>query len=68
MEKIFGADSIELGNELHKLSQILFNDQKVEEAKAVIERALGIVTMHYGSGHPVTKDLLHMRMCLMEVK
>ena len=67
-EKIFGADSIELGNELHKLSQVLFNDRKVAEAKDVIESALRILTTQYGSAHPVTQDLLEMKMCLMDVK
>ncbi|XP_064634402.1 SET and MYND domain-containing protein 4-like isoform X2 [Lineus longissimus] len=68
IKKMFGSRSIELGNELHKLAQILFNDHKEDEALMVIKKALKILTSHYGSSHPVTKDLLEMQTCLLDVK
>ncbi|XP_067655261.1 SET and MYND domain-containing protein 4-like [Haliotis asinina] len=64
----YGDSSIELGYELQKLAQILFNDKQVGKALDVIDRALNILTIHFGnnSGNKDIEELVQMKSCLVE--
>ncbi|XP_019632879.1 PREDICTED: SET and MYND domain-containing protein 4-like [Branchiostoma belcheri] len=67
VELQFGACSVELAHELHKLAQLQFNGQQVAECLDTIERALSIFGCHYGDHHPKTKELKAMKDCLIDV-
>ncbi|XP_072021683.1 SET and MYND domain-containing protein 4-like [Amphiura filiformis] len=67
IEKIFGEDSIEVAHELHKLAQIYFNGKEVEKARDVIDKALRLFILHYGSTHELVEELSQMKQCLMEL-
>ncbi|XP_046552424.1 SET and MYND domain-containing protein 4-like isoform X2 [Haliotis rubra] len=64
----YGDSSIELGYELQKLAQVFFNDKQVGKALNVIDRALGILTIHFGknSGNEDIEELVQMKSCLIE--
>ncbi|KAG9485840.1 hypothetical protein GDO78_008753 [Eleutherodactylus coqui] len=63
----YGPASIELGHELFKLAQILFNGREVHDAMGVILRARDILSMHYGPDHTMVQELQEMRTCLLEL-
>ncbi|XP_035658825.1 SET and MYND domain-containing protein 4-like [Branchiostoma floridae] len=67
VELQFGACSVELAHELHKLAQLQFNGQQVAECLDTIERALTIFGCHYGDHHPKSKELRAMKDCLIDV-
>ncbi|KAI8506045.1 SET and MYND domain-containing protein 4 [Branchiostoma belcheri] len=67
VELQFGACSVELAHELHKLAQLQFNGQQVAECLDTIDRALTIFGCHYGDHHPKTKELKAMKDCLIDV-
>ncbi|XP_031563260.1 SET and MYND domain-containing protein 4-like [Actinia tenebrosa] len=67
VEKAYGSSSVEYGHELHKLSQLLFNDQQVKKALATIDKAVGLLGTHYGHCHPDVKELGEMKKCLVAV-
>lgn len=64
----YGHSSIELGYELQKLAQVLFNDKQVGKALTVIDRALTILTIHFGknSGNKDMEELVQMKSCLVQ--
>ena len=67
VEKTYGSSSVEYGYELHKLSQLLFNDRQVKKALSVIDQATSLLSMHYGRRHPDVKELVEMKKCLVAV-
>ncbi|XP_038670712.1 SET and MYND domain-containing protein 4 [Scyliorhinus canicula] len=60
----FGDGSLELGKELFKLAQILFNGQVVDEALSVIEQAESLFSLHCGVEHEMMIELREMKSCL----
>ncbi len=54
---IFGADSIEYGHELHKLSEVLFKAGKLCEAVTMATRAEEIFRAHYGESHELVTEV-----------
>lgn len=82
IQEIYGANSIELGNELQKMSDILVNAVSqaireeashaeirdlVKEAKVAVNDAEEIFVLHYGRGHQSVKDLEAKRDTLSQV-
>ncbi|XP_071790711.1 SET and MYND domain-containing protein 4-like isoform X1 [Asterias amurensis] len=67
VEKQFGSDSIELANELQKLSQVLFNAGEVQDTLSVIDPAINLLTLHYGAKHHDVQELTQMRSCLISL-
>ncbi len=67
VEKQFGSDSIELANELQKLSQVLFNAGEVQDTLSVIDPAIKLLTLHYGARHQDVQELTQMRSCLLSL-
>ncbi|XP_069800694.1 SET and MYND domain-containing protein 4 [Dendropsophus ebraccatus] len=63
----YGPSSIELGHELFKLAQILFNGREVADALGIIMRARDILSMHYGPDNSMVQELEEMRTCLLEL-
>ncbi|CAI9555487.1 unnamed protein product, partial [Staurois parvus] len=61
----FGASSLEVGHELFKLAQILFNG--VADALSTIVRAQHILCLHYGPDHCLIQELHEMKTCLQEL-
>ncbi|XP_072326252.1 LOW QUALITY PROTEIN: SET and MYND domain-containing protein 4 [Scyliorhinus torazame] len=60
----FGDGSLELGKELFKLAQTLFNGQVVDEALSVIEQAESLFSLHCGGEHEMMIELSEMKSCL----
>ena len=56
-EVIYGSQSIELANELHKYSDVLFHARKWETLKTVVKRAREIFIINYGEGHDAVGTL-----------
>ena len=67
VEKAFGSSSVEYAHELHKLSQLLFNDRQVKKALSTIDKATNLLARHYGRSNPDVKELSEMKRCLIEV-
>ncbi|KAM4045315.1 SET and MYND domain-containing protein 4 [Anomaloglossus baeobatrachus] len=63
----YGSSSIELGHELFKLAQVLFNGREVDDAMAIILRAWDILSVHYGPDNSMVQELQEMRTCLLEL-
>ncbi|KAM8975834.1 protein-lysine N-methyltransferase SMYD4 [Pelodytes ibericus] len=63
-----GPSSLELGHELFKLAQILFNGCEVADAMSTILRAQQILSMNYGSDHNLVQELQEMRTCLLQLQ
>eukprot|EP00062_Callorhinchus_milii_P011622 gi/632957790/ref/XP_007894676.1/ PREDICTED: SET and MYND domain-containing protein 4 [Callorhinchus milii] len=63
----YGSSSVECGQELYKLSQILFNGRAVTEALSVIEEAVEVLTVHRGRADQMVEELREMRSCLESV-
>ncbi|KAG8590184.1 hypothetical protein GDO81_006671 [Engystomops pustulosus] len=63
----YGPSSIELGHELFKLAQILFNGREVVEALGIIVRARDILLSHYGADNNMVQELQEMRTCLLQL-
>ncbi|XP_040279493.1 SET and MYND domain-containing protein 4 [Bufo bufo] len=63
----YGPSSMELGHELFKLAQILFNGREVDDAMGVILRAQDILSVHYGPDNSMVQELQEMRTCLLEL-
>ncbi|KAM4702443.1 SET and MYND domain-containing protein 4 [Discoglossus pictus] len=64
VEHRFGSSSIELGHELFKLAQILFNGREVTDCMSTILRAQQLLSMHYGADHNLVQELQEMKTCL----
>ncbi|XP_077494043.1 protein-lysine N-methyltransferase SMYD4-like [Amblyomma americanum] len=82
IREIYGENSIELANELQKLSDVLVNavpqairqeasaeeiDHLIRDADAVIDEAMTIYILHYGRRHHTTRDLQAKRRMLATV-
>lgn len=65
VEKAFGSSSVEYAHELHKLSQLLFNDRQVKKALSTIDKATSLLSRHYGRSNPDVKELSEMKRCLI---
>ncbi|KAJ7416378.1 SET and MYND domain-containing protein 4 [Willisornis vidua] len=62
-----GPTSEEIGHELFKLAQILFNGFAVSEALSTIQRAEEILSMHCGPQSAQIQELQEMKTCLSEL-
>ncbi|NXD11590.1 SMYD4 protein, partial [Nothocercus nigrocapillus] len=62
-----GPSSVEMGHELFKLAQILFNGFAVSEALSTIERAEEILSVHCGPQSTQIQELKEMKTCLLEL-
>ncbi|NXL36921.1 SMYD4 protein, partial [Glaucidium brasilianum] len=67
VEMHHGPSSIELGHELFKLAQILFNGFAVSEALSTIQRAEEILSVHCGPESTQIQELQEMKTCLSEL-
>ncbi|NWI56984.1 SMYD4 protein, partial [Calyptomena viridis] len=67
VEMHHGPSSIEIGHELFKLAQILFNGFAVSEALSTIQRAEEILSVHYGPQSAQIQELQEMKTCLSEL-
>ncbi|KFP78031.1 SET and MYND domain-containing protein 4, partial [Apaloderma vittatum] len=67
VEKHHGPSSIEIGHELFKLAQILFNGFAVSEALSTIQRAEEILSVHCGPQSAQIQELQEMKTCLSEL-
>ncbi|XP_038615137.1 SET and MYND domain-containing protein 4 [Tachyglossus aculeatus] len=62
-----GPASVEMGHELFKLAQVLFNGLAVTEALDAIQRAEEVLAVHYGPWNDQIQELQEMKSCLMEL-
>ncbi|NXP51754.1 SMYD4 protein, partial [Heliornis fulica] len=62
-----GPSSVELGHELFKLAQILFNGFAVSEALSTIQKAEEIFLVHCGPESTQIQELQEMKTCLLEL-
>uniref|UniRef100_A0A8C3JNS7 Protein-lysine N-methyltransferase SMYD4 n=1 Tax=Calidris pygmaea TaxID=425635 RepID=A0A8C3JNS7_9CHAR len=62
-----GPSSVEIGHELFKLAQILFNGFAVSEALSTIQRAEEILSVHCGPRSTQIQELQEMKTCLLEL-
>ncbi|NXM68438.1 SMYD4 protein, partial [Serilophus lunatus] len=67
VEMHHGPSSIEIGHELFKLAQILFNGFAVSEALSTIQRAEEILSVHCGPQSAQIQELQEMKTCLSEL-
>ncbi|KAM9176800.1 SET and MYND domain-containing protein 4 [Mergus octosetaceus] len=67
VETHHGPSSVEMGHELFKLAQILFNGFAVSEALSTIQRAEKILTVHCGPQSTQIRELQEMKTCLLEL-
>ncbi|XP_023795285.1 SET and MYND domain-containing protein 4, partial [Cyanistes caeruleus] len=67
VEMHHGPSSVEAGHELFKLAQILFNGFAVSEALSTIQRAEGILSVHFGPQSAQIQELQEMKACLSEL-
>ncbi|NXB99749.1 SMYD4 protein, partial [Orthonyx spaldingii] len=67
VEMHHGPESVEIGHELFKLAQILFNGFAVSEALSTIQRAEGILSVHFGPQSAQIQELQEMKTCLSEL-
>uniref|UniRef100_A0A8C5T559 Protein-lysine N-methyltransferase SMYD4 n=1 Tax=Malurus cyaneus samueli TaxID=2593467 RepID=A0A8C5T559_9PASS len=67
VEMHHGPSSVETGHELFKLAQILFNGFAVSEALSTIQRAEGILSVHFGPQNAQIRELQEMKACLSEL-
>ncbi|XP_053817379.1 SET and MYND domain-containing protein 4 isoform X1 [Vidua chalybeata] len=67
VEMHHGPLSVETGHELFKLAQILFNGFAVSEALSTIQRAEGILSVHFGPQNAQIQELQEMKACLSEL-
>ncbi|KAF1488505.1 SET and MYND domain-containing protein 4, partial [Eudyptula minor novaehollandiae] len=67
VEMHHGPSSVEIGHELLKLAQILFNGFAVSEALSTIQRAEEILSVHCGPQSTQIQELQEMKTCLLEL-
>ncbi|XP_010139954.1 PREDICTED: SET and MYND domain-containing protein 4, partial [Buceros rhinoceros silvestris] len=67
VEKHHGPSSVEIGHELFKLAQILFNGLAVSEALSTIQRAEEILSVHCGPQSTQIQELQEMKTCLSDL-
>ncbi|XP_053130535.1 SET and MYND domain-containing protein 4 [Hemicordylus capensis] len=66
VEARYGPSSIEAGQELFKLAQVLFNGCAVPESLGAIRKAEAVLSTHWGAQSPPVRELHAMRACLQE--
>ena len=54
---IYGPQSIEVANELRKLSEVLISAREWRQALDVTGEAIILFTLHYGKHHETVRDL-----------
>ncbi|XP_008117659.1 SET and MYND domain-containing protein 4 [Anolis carolinensis] len=64
VEAHYGAGSIEVGQELFKLAQVLFNGRFVPEALQAAEKAEAVLSVQLGPRGPEVQELQEMKACL----
>ncbi|KAM5274434.1 SET and MYND domain-containing protein 4 [Ctenodactylus gundi] len=62
-----GPSSVEMGHELFKLAQVLFNGFAIPEALNAIQKAEKVLLMHYGPQSDEIQELQKMRSCLLDL-
>nr|XP_060612740.1 SET and MYND domain-containing protein 4 [Anolis sagrei ordinatus] len=67
VEAHYGAGSIEVGQELFKLAQVLFNGHFVPEALQAAEKAEAALSVQMGPRSPEVQELREMKSCLEEL-
>lgn len=67
VEARHGSSSVEMGHELFKLAQILFNGCAVPEALRTIEKAEKVLLVHYGPRSDEIQELREMKSCLLDL-
>ncbi|NXD82777.1 SMYD4 protein, partial [Halcyon senegalensis] len=67
VEMHHGPSSVEIGHELFKLAQILFNGFAVSEALSTIQRAEEILSVHCGPQSAQIQELQEMKTCLSDL-
>ncbi|XP_074968979.1 protein-lysine N-methyltransferase SMYD4 isoform X4 [Phalacrocorax aristotelis] len=67
VEMHHGSSSVEIGHELFKLAQILFNGFAVSQALSTIQRAEEILSVHCGPQSAQIQELQEMKTCLLEL-
>ncbi|XP_004594020.2 SET and MYND domain-containing protein 4 [Ochotona princeps] len=67
VEAHYGTSSIEMGHELFKLAQILFNGMEIHEALSTIQKAEGVLLVHCGPCSDEVLELRQMRSCLLNL-
>ncbi|NXI55461.1 SMYD4 protein, partial [Chloroceryle aenea] len=67
VEMHHGPSSVEIGHELFKLAQILFNGFAVSEALSTIQRAEEILSVHCGPQSTQIQELQEMKTCLSDL-
>ncbi|NWS61385.1 SMYD4 protein, partial [Chunga burmeisteri] len=67
VEMHHGPSSVEIGHELFKLAQILFNGFAVSKALSTIQRAEEILSVHCGPQSTQIQELQEMKTCLSEL-
>ncbi|XP_063150837.1 SET and MYND domain-containing protein 4 [Candoia aspera] len=67
VEAHFGPSSIEAGQELFKLAQVLFNGCVASEALRAVQRAKAVLSVHLGTRSAQLRELQEMRACLEEL-
>ncbi|NXU83335.1 SMYD4 protein, partial [Xiphorhynchus elegans] len=67
VEMHHGPSSEEIGHELFKLAQVLFNGFAVSETLSTIQRAEEILSMHCGPQSAQIQELQEMKTCLSEL-
>ena len=66
VETRHGPSSVEIGHELFKLAQVLFNGLAVPEALSAIWKAERILLVHCGPESEEVRELREMRSCLLD--
>ncbi|XP_012871767.1 PREDICTED: SET and MYND domain-containing protein 4 [Dipodomys ordii] len=67
VEARYGPTSVEVGHELFKLAQVLFNGFAVPEALNTIQKAEKVLMVHVGPQSSEIKELQEMRSCLLDL-
>jgi hypothetical protein len=63
-EAVYGDTSVELGNDLLKYAEVLFNAQMEAKCLELIDRAIKIFTINYGPECRSVSELLEMKEAL----
>ena len=66
LKRVYGEESVEVGNEVAKLAQLYFNDQQILEAMNCVERAKLILQKHCGKDDVMLFELEEMRKVLLQ--
>ncbi|XP_048221188.1 SET and MYND domain-containing protein 4 isoform X2 [Perognathus longimembris pacificus] len=67
VEARYGPTSVEMGHELFKLAQVLFNGFAVSEALNTIQKAEEVLLVHFGPQSSEIQELQEMRFCLLDL-